>query len=107
MVQILGGLDYMHKQGVIHRDIKPDNILIELKSDSSIAIKISDFGIGCLLVDNIAIKQKCGTPGFACPEAFHGKNFSITSDVYSAGLILFNMLSGKELFKSPDMIKTI
>lgn len=99
--QILDGLIYAHSKGVIHRDIKPENILVT--NDGQ--IKIIDFGIAKLLDsdENLAstmAHQGKGTPFYMSPEQVSGKKVSVTTDVYSAGRVLYFMLTGKNPYES-------
>lgn len=105
--QIARGLDYAHNRGIVHRDIKPANIVI---SDDD-RVVIMDFGIAKLLEgstmdlthDNVAI----GTPAYMSPEQASGKPIDSTSDVYSLGVVLFQMLTGQRPFSGPTPIDFI
>lgn len=96
MNQLLSGLSYAHARKIIHRDIKPSNILI----DNNHQVKIIDFGIAKMLDsdENLAktmTSQEIGTPRYMSPEQILGKHVSIQTDIYSAGLVLYEMLTGK------------
>jgi len=90
---ILDALAYMAAKGVMHRDLKPDNILV----DKSGKIKIVDFGLATYINVPEYIFKKCGTPGYIAPEVFKydAKNpntfYDDRCDVFSAGCILFHM----------------
>lgn len=95
MLQLLDALDYSHRQGVIHRDIKPSNILITPEGN----IKIADFGIA--KIDSSHLTQAgmvLGTPTYMSPEQFMGKSVDGRSDIYSAGVLLYQMLTGERPF---------
>lgn len=95
MLQILDALDYSHNRGVIHRDIKPANILI---SDDS-QIKIADFGIAKIDASHMTqIGTVLGTPAYMSPEQFLGNPVDRRSDIYSAGVILYQFLTGEKPF---------
>lgn len=95
MLQLLDALDYSHRRGVIHRDIKPANILITPEGN----IKIADFGIA--KIDSSHLTQAgmvLGTPTYMSPEQFMGKEVDGRSDLYSAGVLLYQMLTGERPF---------
>ena len=91
-IQVLEGLDYLHKNGVVHRDIKPDNIL--LRTVSPICVKITDFGLAKAFRSNTLLTEQslyAGTYLYAAPEQFGGRECSWASDVYSLGIILYEL----------------
>jgi serine/threonine protein kinase len=97
--QILNGVKYIHDQGIIHRDIKPANILIKTIGNQFI-VKISDFGLGKVLAKNFSdaeILTECttyaGTELYASPEQYNGKSYSFSTDIYSLGIILFELVN--------------
>jgi len=95
------GLDYAHQQNVVHRDIKPANIMYEPESDS---VKITDFGIA-RITDSSKTKtgMVLGTPSYMSPEQLAGKKVDGRSDLFSLGVMLFQMLSGSLPFKAESM----
>lgn len=95
------GLDFAHQQNVVHRDIKPANIMYEPESDT---IKITDFGIA-RITDSSKTKtgMVLGTPSYMSPEQLAGKKVDGRSDLFSLGVMLYQMLSGSLPFKADSM----
>jgi len=103
--QFLEALSYVHKNGVIHRDIKPSNILIGIDG----TVKLTDFGLA-RPQDLSAITEQgnmIGTPGYSAPEILQGESSSVKSDIFSAGVTLYEMLSGSNPFKGESVAATI
>jgi len=95
------GLDFAHKQNVVHRDIKPANIMYEPGSDT---VKITDFGIA-RITDSSKTKtgMVLGTPSYMSPEQLAGKKVDGRSDLFSLGVMLYQLLSGSLPFKADSM----
>lgn len=87
--QILSALSFAHDQRVIHRDIRPSNIMIDQKNN----VKITDFGTSILLKDRQYATTRIGSPPYMAPEQFEGKAV-FASDIYSAGCLFYEMLTG-------------
>ena len=97
--QLLDGLGYAHAQGVIHRDIKPSNVLV---TDEG-RIKLTDFGIARLDTSKLTnVGEVMGSPGYMSPEQFLGTEVDARSDLYSVGIIAYELLSGKRPFTGSD-----
>lgn len=89
ILAVLAGLDYAHRQNIIHCDIKPENILLSLDA-SGWRAKISDFGIARLGQETDRF-DSTGSPGYMAPERFYGQ-FSAASDLYAIGVILYELI---------------
>jgi len=96
MDQLLAALDVAHHHGVWHRDIKPANILITATGQ----LKITDFGIA--RIESVALTQvtsTIGTPGYMAPEQYRGEAIDHRVDLFSAGVLLYRMLTGEQPFR--------
>lgn len=82
MKQILSGLNHIHNLGIIHRDIKMDNIMLEDIYDHK-SIKIIDFGFSAFKENLSYLCEKCGTIGYFAPEIINGKHYNEKCDIYS------------------------
>ncbi|CAK86147.1 unnamed protein product (macronuclear) [Paramecium tetraurelia] len=96
MFKIFDALEYLHTKNIMHRDIKPENILLKDKSEN-FEIKIADFGLASYTEADLII-ARCGTPGYVAPEIFEDKKYNEKVDVFSAGIILYILLSGQAPF---------
>jgi eukaryotic-like serine/threonine-protein kinase len=100
--QISRGLQAAHEQGIIHRDIKPQNVLIDSKGE----VKLMDFGIARVAESTEAMTQAgliVGTPHYMSPEQVQGKPLDPRSDVYSMGVLIYEMLAGHRPFESSSL----
>lgn len=102
LLQILDALEYIHAHGVVHRDLKPENIML----DADDRIKLIDFGIagkeGSRRLTFAKLSQVMGTPDYISPEQVKGKRGDGRSDIYAAGVMLYEMLAGSTPFKGPN-----
>lgn len=100
--QIASGLAYIHSRGVIHRDLKPSNILLDENGNAY----LSDFGLAQLIDATInpsdAALHVAGSPGYIAPELIQGQVANPLSDIYSLGVILYQMLCGRLPFESGE-----
>jgi polo-like kinase 1 len=104
LLQIIDGLQYLHKHQVLHRDIKLGNIFIA----ENMEIKIGDFGLAAKLeYEGERKRTVCGTPNFMAPEILEGKfGHSYECDVWSVGVVLYTLLIGKPPFETRDVQST-
>ena len=105
--EIIDALEYLHVQNIVHRDIKPQNILLD-NLNNEITIKIIDFGISNIYsLDNL-LETSCGTASYAPPEMHTGnKYFGLLTDIWSAGVVLYIMNFGYLPFCEEDEDKNI
>jgi serine/threonine-protein kinase len=101
VARVADALSYAHQNSVVHRDIKPANIMYEPESD---AVKVTDFGIA-RITDSSKTKtgMVLGTPSYMSPEQLAGKKIDGRSDLFSLGVMLFQMVSGKLPFEGDSM----
>jgi serine/threonine protein kinase len=98
--QIIEGLKYIHKKKIIHRDIKLDNILIDLTN----TIKICDFGVSRKIEKGNLIYERCGTPAYIAPEIYAKVGYEgCQCDIWSAGITLYYILSGTLPFRGSNI----
>ncbi len=96
MQQLLAGMQYSHERGVVHRDIKPANVMLTAAG----VVKIADFGIA--RIESSSLTQAgtiMGTPAYMSPEQFMGQTVDARTDIYSAGVLLYQLLTGERPFE--------
>lgn len=99
--QIAEGLQYLRSQNIIHRDLKPHNILL---SDDRKTLKIADFGFAKIIGSEMLAETLCGSPLYMAPEILHKKPYTSKADLWSVGVMLFEVLCGSHPFKSIESI---
>jgi serine/threonine-protein kinase len=102
VLQICDALDTMHKHGVVHRDLKPENIMV----DDQDCIKLIDFGIAmkedARRITFVDMSATLGTPDYIAPEQVKGQRGDQRSDIYSLGVMFYEMLTGEPPFRGPN-----
>ena len=107
-LQICGSLQDAHDNGIVHRDLKPENVMLCERGGERDLVKVLDFGIAKILEDDGTDQRKAltktgmvfGTPQYMSPEQVRGEKVDSRSDIYSTGIILYQMLAGVLPFKS-------
>lgn len=102
ITQIMKGLGHAHSRGIIHRDIKPHNIMI-LRDGS---VKVADFGIACLVAsaENTLTQEALGSVHYISPEQAKGGHTDARTDIYSAGVVLYEMLTNRLPFEGESAV---
>ncbi len=113
-IEMLGIVEAAHKAGIIHRDIKPENLMIEKTPDGSELLRILDFGIARIKALPEGTRRvtlegaSIGTPQYMSPEQAAGeKTLDHRVDIYSAGVVLYEMLSGQVPFEGKNVVHTL
>lgn len=105
MIQLLKGLYFAHSNQIIHRDIKPENIFV----DNALNLKIGDFGLALSSEDNFVTNPYSivGTPSYMSPEQVRGAKLNAQSDLFSAGVVLYELFNGKNPFLKDNVSLTL
>jgi serine/threonine protein kinase len=99
--QICSGLEEAHAQGIVHRDLKPENVMIDAQGN----IKIMDFGIARSMEAGTRLTgSMVGTPAYMAPEQVSGKQVDYRTDIYSLGLILYEVFTGTPAFQAENAV---
>jgi len=102
MYQLFLALDYLHKRGIVHRDLKLENLLI--KKPGSLDIKLADFGLSKVYTGD-PLQTACGTPYYVAPEILQGDGYDHKIDTWAAGVLLYVLLSGRLPFSGDSDVE--
>lgn len=103
MKQLLSAVLYCHERGIVHRDLKTENILIkDVGEFNDVSIKIIDFGVSCKIQPQEKLTMKFGTPYYMAPEVFK-QNYTEKCDIWSCGVILYVILCGYPPFNARNL----
>ena len=117
--QVADAIHAAHNAGIVHRDLKPDNILIEIREDGSPWVKVLDFGIARITKRGTLAYEKdesptltrvgtvMGTPGYMSPEQATGGTVNESSDLYSLGVVIWEMITGRSLFDERELSEIV
>ena len=97
--QICAGLSAAHDNNVLHRDLKPANVMIDADGNA----RITDFGLAGLVEEIRSDEVRAGTPAYMAPEQLNGEALSVKSDIYSLGLVLYEVFTGKRAFEAKSL----
>eukprot|EP01071_Lankesteria_metandrocarpae_P011258 Lankesteria_metandrocarpae@DN5427_c1_g1_i5.p1 len=99
--RILSGLNCLHRKGIVHRDLKTENLILE-EENSPTSLKIIDFGLASTL-GSPTMTMRCGSPGYVAPEILQEMPYGIKVDLFSAGVILYTVLGGYPPFRGANI----
>jgi serine/threonine protein kinase len=111
--QVCGALAEAHRQGVVHRDVKPENIVLVERSGQKLFPIVVDFGIARLLQEDASLGRitrsgtVCGSPTYMSPEQCMSSKVDQRSDIYSLGIVIYEMLTGIVPFESDELVKVM
>ncbi|KAI8096632.1 kinase-like domain-containing protein [Halteromyces radiatus] len=101
---VLTGLEYLHAHDVVHRDMKPENLLFK-NSDSDADLVICDFGIAKAGDEDSSLNTVCGSPGYVAPEVLLRKSYGAPVDMWAIGVITYTLLCGYQPFQAEDQVE--
>jgi len=94
MQQLFSALAYLHENGIVHRDLKLENLLLVKESDPELTLKLADFGLS-KLYSGKALQTACGTPFYVAPDILLGDGYTEGVDMWASGILLYVLLSGR------------
>ncbi|HWN71323.1 MAG TPA: protein kinase [Haliangium sp.] len=109
MRQILSGLAHAHEQGITHRDIKPDNVMVDASGSFGDQVRILDFGLAKLRenASGLTTGFVVGTPSYMAPEQTLAMPVDERTDIYACGVVLFEMLTGEKPFQAEESVDVL
>lgn len=107
MRNFLDALKYLAEKNIVHRDLKPENLILANKGDDH-DLRIADFGLAQILSEDEKILYlRCGSPGYVAPELLDDRGYDTQADVFSAGVIMYVMLTGRPLFRGNNVTEIL
>lgn len=103
LYQIVSGLKYLHKKNIFHRDLKPQNILV----DNNFNLKITDFTFAKENMEENMSQTMCGSPLYMAPEILNYQEYNSKTDLWSVGIIMYEMLIGSTPYKAKNIVKLV
>lgn len=94
-------MHYLHERNIIHRDVKPENLLVYTSNDLP-CLKLADFGLAAIIENDNVLYELCGTPTYVAPEVLAELGYGCKVDIWSAGVILYVLLCGFPPFMSME-----
>ena len=99
--QVCLGLAAAHEQGILHRDLKPANVMVDGRGNA----RITDFGLATLSDELASAPKRAGTPAYMSPEQLNNQQSNARSDIYTLGLALYELFTGKRAFKADTLVE--
>lgn len=100
MSQLILSIKEIHNRGIVHRDIKLDNILVGNYDEENIEVKIADFGLADEIIPPMTrLIQRCGSPGYMAPEILRSEGYDFKADIFSMGSVFYHILARRGLFE--------
>jgi serine/threonine-protein kinase len=108
-VRVAGALGAAHGHGIIHRDVKPDNVMIDCRPGAPVRVLLTDFGVARIVEDDTmtATGSILGSPAYMSPEQARGQDVALSSDVFSFGALLYHLVTGRPPFPGKDPLAVI
>ncbi|CAO3636073.1 unnamed protein product [Mucor hiemalis] len=103
---VLNGLEYLHAHDIVHRDMKPENLLFKTP-ESNADLVICDFGIAKTSSQTSALETICGSPGYVAPEVLTQKGYGSAIDMWAVGVITYTLLCGYQPFQAEDQVELV
>ena len=104
--QIIQAVQYLHRYGIVHRDLKLENVMMADTTDTSVP-KLADFGLAKMIAPNEKANEPFGTLGYVAPEVLRKEPYSFSCDIWSIGCIIYALLSGALPFDHESQKETI
>ncbi|CAO3587650.1 unnamed protein product [Absidia cylindrospora] len=104
MKSVLTGLEYLHSHDIVHRDMKPENLLFK-NQDNDADLVICDFGIAKVGNEDNTLDTICGSPGYVAPEVLLRKSYGAPVDMWAIGVITYTLLCGYQPFQAEDQVE--